>query len=43
MEERVVLVDDLARATGLWLVNSLREWIDVDLTWEDVDLRLPRA
>jgi para-aminobenzoate synthetase/4-amino-4-deoxychorismate lyase len=31
VEERVVLVEDLARATRTWLVNSLREWIDVKL------------
>ncbi len=29
--ERVVRVDQLERATRLWLVNSLREWIDVEL------------
>ena len=43
IEERIVLIDDLKRAAGLWLVNSLREWVDADLTWEDVDLRRPRA
>jgi len=31
VEECVVRVDDLARASGLWLVNSLRGWIDADL------------
>jgi para-aminobenzoate synthetase/4-amino-4-deoxychorismate lyase len=31
VEERVVRVDDLARASRVWLVNSLREWIDVEL------------
>jgi para-aminobenzoate synthetase / 4-amino-4-deoxychorismate lyase len=40
VEEGIVLVDDLKRATGLWLVNSLREWIDIDLVWADV--RSPR-
>ena len=30
IEERVVLVSDLARASRLWLVNSLRGWIDVN-------------
>ena len=29
--ERVVSIDDLARASRLWLVNSLRGWIDVNL------------
>ena len=29
--ERVVFVDDLARASRIWLVNSLRGWIDVDV------------
>ena len=31
VEEGVVRVEDLGRATGVWLVNSLREWIDVEL------------
>jgi len=31
VEERIVRVDDLAQASRVWLVNSLREWIDVDL------------
>ena len=30
VEERVVRVDDLSRASGIWLVNSLRGWIDLD-------------
>jgi para-aminobenzoate synthetase / 4-amino-4-deoxychorismate lyase len=29
--ERVLLREDVTRASRLWLVNSLREWIDVDL------------
>ncbi|MGV3516254.1 chorismate-binding protein [Luteitalea sp.] len=29
IEERVVLVSDLARASRLWLVNSLREWMPI--------------
>jgi para-aminobenzoate synthetase/4-amino-4-deoxychorismate lyase len=29
--ERVLLREDVARASRLWLVNSLREWIDADL------------
>ncbi|HSJ08638.1 MAG TPA: aminodeoxychorismate synthase component I [Longimicrobiales bacterium] len=29
--ERVIRVDDLARATHLWLVNSVREWVPVRL------------
>jgi branched-subunit amino acid aminotransferase/4-amino-4-deoxychorismate lyase len=31
VRERVIRVDEPARATRLWLVNSLREWIDVEL------------
>jgi para-aminobenzoate synthetase/4-amino-4-deoxychorismate lyase len=31
VRERVIRVDELARATRLWLVNSLREWIDMEL------------
>jgi para-aminobenzoate synthetase/4-amino-4-deoxychorismate lyase len=31
VEEGVVHVEDLARATRIWLVNSLREWIDIEL------------
>jgi para-aminobenzoate synthetase/4-amino-4-deoxychorismate lyase len=31
VQERVVRVDEVARATRLWLVNSLREWIDIEL------------
>jgi para-aminobenzoate synthetase/4-amino-4-deoxychorismate lyase len=30
VEERVVSIDDLTRASGVWLVNSLRGWIDVE-------------
>jgi para-aminobenzoate synthetase/4-amino-4-deoxychorismate lyase len=29
--ERVLTRDDLDGATGLWLVNSLREWVPVRL------------
>jgi para-aminobenzoate synthetase/4-amino-4-deoxychorismate lyase len=29
--ERVLLREDVARASRLWLVNSLREWIEVEL------------
>jgi para-aminobenzoate synthetase/4-amino-4-deoxychorismate lyase len=29
--ERVLLREDVARATRLWLINSVREWIDVEL------------
>lgn len=29
VQERVVRVDDLARASRLWFVNSLREWVPV--------------
>jgi len=29
--ERILLRDDIARASRLWLVNSLRGWIDVEL------------
>lgn len=29
--ERVVPVGDLVRATRVWLINSLREWIEVDV------------
>ncbi len=31
VQERVVRVDQLRHATAVWLVNSLREWIDIDL------------
>ncbi|MEZ5316866.1 MAG: aminodeoxychorismate synthase component I [Vicinamibacterales bacterium] len=31
VRERVVTVDDLARAPRLWFVNSLREWVPVRL------------
>ncbi len=31
VRERVVRVDELPGASRVWLVNSLREWIDVDL------------
>ncbi len=31
VRERIVRMDDLPRASGLWLVNSLRGWIDVTL------------
>ncbi len=31
VEPRVVRVDELASASRLWLVNSLREWIEVEL------------
>ena len=31
VEEGIVSVDDLARASGIWLVNSLRGWIEVEL------------
>ena len=29
--ERVIRREDLPRATHVWLVNSLREWVDVEL------------
>ena len=29
--ERVLLLEDVARATRLWLINSVREWIDAEL------------
>lgn len=35
VEERVVRVDDLAGATGLWLVNSLRGWVPLTLISAD--------
>jgi para-aminobenzoate synthetase/4-amino-4-deoxychorismate lyase len=31
IRERVITLDDLSRATRLWLINSLREWVDVRL------------
>ncbi len=31
IRERVITKDDLARASRVWLVNSLRGWIDVQL------------
>ena len=43
MEEGIVHVEDLARATGIWLVNSLRDWIDVELVAGRVDLRHPAS
>jgi para-aminobenzoate synthetase/4-amino-4-deoxychorismate lyase len=29
IRERVITLDDLARAKRLWLINSLREWVEV--------------
>ena len=29
--ERIVTIDDLARASRAWLVNSLREWVEVEV------------
>jgi para-aminobenzoate synthetase/4-amino-4-deoxychorismate lyase len=34
VEERVLPLDDLRRATAVWRVNSLREWTPVELRWE---------
>jgi para-aminobenzoate synthetase/4-amino-4-deoxychorismate lyase len=31
IRERVITIEDLARATRLWLINSLREWVAVRL------------
>lgn len=31
IRERVLREDDLSRATGIWLINSLREWVPVRL------------
>ena len=31
IRERRVRVDDLARATGIWLINSVREWMPVTM------------
>ena len=39
--ERVLQREDVARASRLWLVNSLREWIDVELErGDDVSVSL---
>ena len=35
IDEQIVRVEDLSRASGLWLINSLREWIAVDLVDAD--------
>lgn len=32
IEERVITVEDLARCSRLWFINSLREWVDVRST-----------
>jgi para-aminobenzoate synthetase/4-amino-4-deoxychorismate lyase len=32
IQERVLRLDDLARATRLWCINSLREWVQVQLS-----------
>jgi para-aminobenzoate synthetase / 4-amino-4-deoxychorismate lyase len=37
--ERVLLREDVARASRLWLVNSLREWIDAELEIGEVPSR----
>jgi len=29
--ERIITIDDLGGATRMWFVNSLREWVDVEL------------
>lgn len=29
--EHVLTIDDLARATGIWLINSVREWVEVEI------------
>jgi branched-subunit amino acid aminotransferase/4-amino-4-deoxychorismate lyase len=31
VRERVITKDDLRRATHLWLINSLREWVEAAL------------
>jgi branched-subunit amino acid aminotransferase/4-amino-4-deoxychorismate lyase len=36
VRERVITVEDLRRATHLWLINSLREWIGAELEPADV-------
>jgi para-aminobenzoate synthetase/4-amino-4-deoxychorismate lyase len=36
VEEQVLPLDDLRRATAIWRVNSLREWTPVRLRWEAV-------
>lgn len=35
LDEQIVRVDELSRASRLWLINSLREWIAVDLVGAD--------
>jgi para-aminobenzoate synthetase/4-amino-4-deoxychorismate lyase len=32
--ERVLMVDDLARAQSIWFINSVRGWIRVELIME---------
>jgi para-aminobenzoate synthetase/4-amino-4-deoxychorismate lyase len=32
IRERVLTRDDLARATGVWLINSVREWVPVEVS-----------
>jgi para-aminobenzoate synthetase/4-amino-4-deoxychorismate lyase len=32
--ERVISLDDLAAATGLWMINSVRGWVRFDLVGE---------
>jgi para-aminobenzoate synthetase/4-amino-4-deoxychorismate lyase len=36
VEEQVLPLDDLRRATAVWRVNSLREWTPVQLRWESL-------
>lgn len=35
--ERVIMLGDLARASRLWLVNSVREWVEVRLNRDAVE------
>ncbi|BCS33029.1 aminodeoxychorismate synthase, component I [Luteitalea sp. TBR-22] len=38
VEEGVLTAADLARATRVWLVNSLRGWIDIDIVPPEADV-----
>ena len=33
IEEQIVMLDDLKRASAIWLINSVRKWRKVSLNW----------